>query len=103
MKTFLKAFKNLIFNLKFILPLFFVTLFGFGYTLDHFSIGIDDLTRTRYVGGGENIAQGRFSGTIIDYIFGFTDYTPFWEDLVAVIFMFIAGILAALFMKRVTV
>lgn len=102
MKAFLKDLKNLIFDLKFILPLFAVTLLGFGYTLDHFSIGIDDLTRTRYVGGGENVAQGRFSGTIIDYVFGFTEYTPFWEDFVAMIFMFIAGILAALLLKRVT-
>lgn len=102
MKNFLKDLKNLVCDLKFILPLFVVTLLGYGYTLCHFSIGIDDLTRTRYIGEGENIAQGRFSGTLIDILFGFTEYTPFWEDLVAIIFMFIAGIFAALFLKRAT-
>ncbi|MBE7064688.1 MAG: hypothetical protein E7384_02595 [Ruminococcaceae bacterium] len=102
MKGFLKDLKNLVCDLKFILPLFAVTLLGYGYTLFHFSIGIDDLTRTRYVGGGENIAQGRFSGTLIDLLFGFTEYTPFWEELVAMIFMFIAGIFAAFFLKRAT-
>lgn len=101
MKLFLKDLKNLIFDLKFIIPLVCVTIAGYGYIINHFAIGIDDLTRPRYI-ESENIAQGRFSGTAIDFIFGFTEYKPVWEDLLSIIFMFIAGILAAILLKRIT-
>lgn len=101
MKSFFTDLKKLIFDLKFIVPLILVTFLGYGYMLMHFTIGIDDLTRPRYI-GSENIAQGRFSGTIIDYMFGFTEYKPLWEDLLSVIIMIIAGILVNHLLRRIT-
>ena len=84
MKNFLKDVKHFVVNLKFIIPLVVTVALGYGYIVGHFAIGIDDLTRPRYL-GGELAAQGRLSGIIISYIFGFTEYRPVWEDLVSVL------------------
>ncbi|MBQ8828199.1 MAG: glucosyltransferase domain-containing protein, partial [Clostridia bacterium] len=101
MKTFFKDFKNFALNPKFIIPLILSVALGYGYVLNHFAIGIDDLTRPRYI-QGELIAQGRLSGTLISYLFGYTEYRPFWEDFVSILFIILAAFVAAIFLKRIT-
>ncbi len=101
MKSFIKEVKSLMKNLKFTVPLILSVLIGYGFTLTHFSIGIDDLTRPRYV-FGEMLAQGRLSGTLINFLFGCTEYRPYYEEALSIIFILIAAVTGAIFIKRIT-
>ncbi len=90
---------SLIKKASFTVPLLLTLLLGFGFTLTHFSVGIDDLTRERYI-SGHLFAQGRFSSTIVSYLFGFTDVVPFAEDFTAVVFLFFAAAVFCIVLKN---
>ncbi|MBR5060148.1 MAG: glucosyltransferase domain-containing protein [Clostridia bacterium] len=80
-------------------PVAVTALASFLYQLTHFSIGIDDLVRSRYLGGGL-FSQGRFSSTLISYMFGFVKPFPFFEPFLAVLFLTAAAFLMMIVMRR---
>ena len=69
------------------------------YEVTHFNVGIDDMVRSRYLGGGL-FSQGRFSSTLISYMFGFVKPYPFFEPFLAVLFLTAAAFLMMIVFKR---
>ncbi len=90
MKKYFDDLMNLIKKASFTVPLVLTLVLGFTFTLTHFSAGIDDLPRGRYI-NGYLFSQGRFSSSLVSYVFGFTEAIPFVEDFTAVVFLFFAA------------
>ncbi len=99
MKTFFSDMKKIICDWRCSLPVFLTALFSFGWQIVRFNIGIDDTVRSRYLNGGL-FSQGRFSSTIVSYMFGQWKAMPFIEPFLAVIFLTAASFLMILLFKR---
>lgn len=104
MKKFLIKFKNsepgtFICDLKFTLPLIVTLFLGYIVPITTFTIGQDDLARSRY-SAGQLFSQGRFSGFFISKLFGFDKVEPFREPFTAVVFLFFAAIAFSMALKR---
>lgn len=88
---------------KLLLVLLSITcLLSYGFTITHFSIGIDDTSFARYYREGGLLSQQRFSGVFLDKIFGFQEFAPFWYDLVAVLLLFCAAIIWCILFKSIS-
>ena len=55
---------------------------GFGFTITHHSIGIDNNAHDLYYHQGGVIYQGRLTALVLDKIFGIYLYPPFWANAV---------------------
>ena len=91
--------KKILTDLRVSVPVIVTSLLSFGWQLIRFNIGIDDLVRDRYLGGGL-FSQGRFSSPIVSYSFGFFKAFPFFEPFLGVLFLTAAAfLLICLFQK----
>ena len=62
-----------------------VTALCFGFTITHFSIGVDDVARQHYLysnGSGSMIQQGRLLHLVINGLTGIVDWIPFFTEFV---------------------
>lgn len=84
---------------SFTVSLILTLIMGYGFTLTHFSVGIDDLTRTRYI-TGQLFAQGRFSSSFLSYVLRFTEAYPFAEDFLAIVLLFCAAAVFCVVLKN---
>lgn len=82
-----KHFGELIKTPSYLIPVLLTVLSSYFYFCTHISIGIDDLTTPRYM-SGELLAQGRFTGQLIDFVLPF--------DSIEVLYNFIGIFLYAL-------
>ncbi len=99
MKAFFGDLKKIICDWRCSVPVILTALFSFGWQLVRFNIGIDDTVRSRYLNGGL-FSQGRFSSTIVSYMFGQWKAMPFIEPFLAVLFLIAASFLMILLLKR---
>lgn len=65
----------------------------YGFTLTNYSIGTDETAFDVYFDHTELLAQGRFSGPLLQKLLGIYEFAPFWLDAVALICLFIGIIL----------
>jgi len=65
------------------------SLLMYGFTLTHFSIGVDDESFYRFFFKGDFLAQGRWGGHVTKYIFNSYEFLPFWRDFIAVVLIVI--------------
>lgn len=79
-------------NLKFILPVIFIAILGYGYLLTHSTVNVDTLSADRYFEGSELIGQSRLLAPILDKLLGIMNFYPFFVDFIAVVLLIIAGI-----------
>ena len=86
-------------NFEFMLWILLTTVLNFGYFLTHYSISVDDLNGARYY-AGEMFAQGRFTSTILHYLFDLVHTSPWFVDFVGVVFLVLAAILFNILFDR---
>ncbi len=101
MKEYKDIFVDFIKNPKYIVPLIIVAIAGFGYLLMHSTINVDVLSAERYFEGTELIAQSRLMGPIIEKIFNVMNYSPFFVDFLAVLFLISATTLFCTLFKKI--
>jgi len=65
------------------------TTLSYGFTLTHFSIGVDDEVFHYYFQGHGLLMQGRWGSTILRPLFDSYLFLPFWLDFIALIFIVI--------------
>ena len=99
MKKFWNELLGFIKKPSFTVPLILTLIMGYGFAVTHFSVGIDDLARERFI-NRELFAQGRFSSSFISYFLRFTDAYPFAEDFLAVILLFFAAAVLCVVLKN---
>ena len=99
MKSFFSDMKKIISDPRCLIPVAATALLSYGWQMFRFNIGIDDVVRSRYLGGGL-FSQGRFSSTLVSYMFGQYKAMPFFEPFLATVFLtFSAFLLILLFMR----
>lgn len=69
--------------------LFITIILSYGFTLTHFSVGVDDESFTRYFQEGRLIAQGRVQSYFIMKVINIFEYLPVWRELLGLILMVI--------------
>lgn len=74
---------------------------AFGFTITHFSIGIDDTSFSLYFLQGGLLAQGRFGSYLLYNVLGLSAFLPFWTDCLAVCALFGSAIVWCVLMKRI--
>ena len=77
-----------------------IAVLGYGFTITHYSVGIDNTKASFYYDEGGIIAQGRMTLTLIDKIIMPLDGTPFWSNAVGVIILYAAVVLWAFLLRR---
>ena len=92
--------KELINNKIFIISVILVTILSFGFTITHYSIGIDDTCFDRYYLDKEMLGIGRWGAYVIYMILGIVEFTPFWADLMATLVILCTAVLWCIFFKK---
>lgn len=104
MKEILKEYKEqikyFIKNKKYMLTIMLVMLLSYGFTITHYSIGVDDLCFDRYVNSTYILSQKRWGTWGLYNIFRITEFTPFWLEAVSAIIMVIIAITLCAFIKK---
>lgn len=81
------------------------TVLCFGFTITSYSIGVDDPIRTHYLfseGSGSMIQQGRLLHIVFNYLTGFVDFIPFFNDFIGAALFFLSALLFAALFQYVT-
>lgn len=94
--------KHLLYFIKnpfYSIPVLITTICSYIFFCSHLSIGIDDLTAPRYM-SGELIAQGRFTGQIIDFFMPF-DSVEILYNTIGIFFYVLATLLFCILFKIV--
>lgn len=81
----------------FVFGAIFLTLATFGFTISHFSMGIDDFGMRYYLdlspeSYGNMIQQGRLLHVVFYYVLGLVDVIPFLNNFLSAIIMAFSGI-----------
>lgn len=61
-----------------------VTL-SYGFTLTHYSMGVDDESFSGYFHEGGLLSQGRWGSSLTKYFFDTYEFLPFWRDFIAIV------------------
>ena len=99
-KEYYEEIKDLLKNKTFSILILLVTILSYGFTITHYSIGIDDLCFDKYVTGTYIISAGRWGTALIYNLLGITNFSPFWLDLIVTILTVILGLIFTTFIKR---
>lgn len=68
-----------------------VILLGYGYSLTNVSISTDDTAFDMYFDYGYSLRMGRIVMTLIQKVLDIVEFTPFWTELIAVLFLMLAA------------
>lgn len=80
----------------------FTAVLSYGFTLTHYSVGVDDESILGYMNGGL-LAQGRFGAShFLQLIFDAYEFLPFWFDFLGITILIIANILWSIFFIRMS-
>jgi hypothetical protein len=80
----------------------FTAVLSYGFTLTHYSVGVDDESIWSYMNGGL-LAQGRFGAShFLQLIFDAYEFLPFWFDFLGITILIIANILWSIFFIRMS-
>ena len=105
MKEILKEYKEqikyFIKNKKYMLTIMLVMLLSYGFTITHYSIGVDDLCFDRYVNSTYILSQKRWGTWGLYNIFRITEFTPFWLEAASAIIMVIIAITLCINIKPI--
>lgn len=84
---------EVVFNIRFYLPLLLITIITYGFNLFNRTIFIDDLAQEIYYGSGNIKLRGlRWGQWITDRIFTTIEFTPFVNKFLGVIFFVLTSI-----------
>ena len=95
-----KEIKSLITNPKYIIPIIFVAILSYGFTITHHSIGVDDLCFDRYVSGTYILSAKRWGTWLLYNILNITEFSPFWLEFIVATFMVIIAVILSAFLKK---
>lgn len=79
---------------SFWLPILLFAIGAYSFSILNPTISIDDLTRDLYVGEGNLMLAGRWGMVLWVKLFGITEYSPFIDRYLALIFLLLAAYLA---------
>lgn len=79
---------------SFWLPILLFAIGAYSFSILNPTISIDDLLRDRYVGEGNLMLAGRWGMVLWVKIFGITEYSPFIDRYLALVFLLLAAYLA---------
>lgn len=99
-KDYFNEIKELLKNKAYTISIILITLLSYGFTLTHFSVGVDDLCFDRYVTGTYIISAGRWGTALLYNLLGITTFSPFWLDLIVTLLTIILGLIFTVFIKR---
>lgn len=100
-KNIAQELKLLLTNAPYMVSLVLTVIFGYGFSIVHNSISIDDFTsEIYYPWQGEMIAQGRFTTVIVAHIFRMLDNVPYFCDILSVVLLALSVMLMSIFFKR---
>gem|GEM_PF-1067071 len=77
-----------------------VCALSYGFTITHYSIGIDNTNFNFYYHQGGLLAQGRFTTLLINNFISM-EGIPFWSNFMGVIILYSAAVLWCMLLKRV--
>lgn len=66
---------------------FITVIVSYGFTLTHFSVGLDDESFTQYFDRGGLISQGRVQSYILKNFIDIFEYMPVWREIIGIILM----------------
>lgn len=92
--------KYFITNKKYIIPVIFVAILSYGFTITHYSIGVDDICFDRYVTGTYILSAKRWGTWLLYNLLKITEFSPFWLDFIVATFMVILAIVLCSFFRR---
>lgn len=87
-------------NKKYCIPVIIVMILSYGFTITHYSIGLDDLCFNRYVKGTYILSAKRWGTWGLYNILGIEEFTPFWLDAVVAILMVVIVIVISAFIRK---
>lgn len=80
--------KEVVFDIKYYLPLFIITILAYGFNLFNRTVFIDDLAQDLYYGSGNIKLRGlRWGQWITNRIFSTIDFTPFINKFLGILFL----------------
>lgn len=105
MKELIKEYKNIFCNFlkdkRYLVTVILVAILSYGFTITHYSIGIDDLCLDRYVSGTYMLAENRWGTWLVYNILHITKFSPFWLDFIVTVLMVLMATLICTAMKKV--
>ena len=78
-----------------------VCMLGFGFTITHHSIGVDNNAHDLYYLQGGVISQGRLTALVLDKVFGAYSYPPFWANAMGALVLYSSSLAWCALMMRV--
>lgn len=87
MKRIIQEFKSINNHIMLVLSTVIVAMLCYGYQVTHPTVGMDDTAIKTYFVDGLAPQIGRWTLFVLNKIFYFADYTPFFIDLLGVMFM----------------
>ena len=100
LKEYEKQIEYFIKNKKYIFCIIIVALLSYGFTITHYSIGIDDLCFDRYVDENYILVAKRWGTWLLYNFLNIHSFTPFWIDLITTLNIMFLSILICSFLKR---
>ncbi|MCI8518996.1 MAG: hypothetical protein HFJ51_02570 [Clostridia bacterium] len=100
LKEYKKQIKYFIENKKYMLIIILVMILSYGFTITHYSIGVDDLAFDRYVNGTHILSQKRWGTWGLYNLLRITEFTPFWLEAISAIIIVIIAITICVFIKK---
>lgn len=85
---------------KYLITIIIVAILSYGFTVTHYSIGIDDLAFDRYVHGTYILSAKRWGTWLLYNVLQINEFTPFWLDAIVAIFMVIIAVVLCAFIRK---
>ena len=90
MKNIVSFYKDVICQRAYIIPLLFFSIISFGFSVFNRTVSIDDILRHYAI---NNSIRGRWGGYLYANILGITEFDPFIDRFLAVLFFIVAATL----------
>lgn len=87
-------------NKIYVICVIIVALLSYGFTITHYSIGIDDLCFDRYVDGNYILVAKRWGTWLLYNLLNIHNFTPFWLDLLTTLNIIFIAILICSFLRK---
>lgn len=95
-----KQIKYFLNNKIYMISVILVAILSYGFTITHYSIGIDDLCFDRYVSGTYILSAKRWGTWALYNIFNIKEFSPFWLDFIVALLMVVIAIVLSAFIKK---
>ncbi len=101
MKQLVQEMKDLLSQKIYTVALIITALCGYGFSVTHYSIGIDDTAVSLYLVDGLEVEMGRWVMYLLNKGFFIGEFAPFVTELLAVVFLMLAGTVFCVLFKRI--